>query len=97
MELGLRIGEVCGLKWSDIDTKSKILTVQRTVSRIYLGKNNTRVEISTPKTRSSARQLPIPEKLFPMLRQLKNCMPTTHGFYPETAASLLNPAVIAPV
>ena len=71
LELGLRIGEVCGLKWSDIDTKSKILTVQRTVSRIYLGKNNTRVEISTPKTRSSARQLPIPEKLFPMLRQLK--------------------------
>ena len=50
LELGLRIGEVCGLKWSDIDTKSKILTVQRTVSRIYLGKNNTRVEISTPKT-----------------------------------------------
>lgn len=49
LELGLRIGEVCGLKWSDIDTKSKILTVQRTVSRIYLGKNNTRVEISTPK------------------------------------------------
>ena len=62
---------MCGLKWSDIDTKSKIVTVQRTVSRIYLGKNNTRVEISTPKTRSSARQLPIPEKLFPMLRQLK--------------------------
>ena len=71
LELGLRIGEVCGLKWSDIDTKSKILTVQRTVSRIYLGKNNTRVEISTPKPRSSARQLPIPEKLLPMLRQLK--------------------------
>ena len=48
LELGLRIGEVCGLKWSDIDTKSKMLTVQRTVSRIYLGKNNTRVEISSP-------------------------------------------------
>ena len=71
LELGLRIGEVCGLKWSDIDTKSKILTVQRTVSRIYLGKNNTRVEISTPKTRSSARQLPIPENFLPILRQLK--------------------------
>ena len=70
-QLGLRIGEVCGLKWSDIDTKSKILTVQRTVSRIYLGKNNTRVEISTPKTRSSARQLPIPENFLPILRQLK--------------------------
>lgn len=71
LELGLRIGEVCGLKWSDIDLENKILIVQRTVSRVYCGKNNTRVEITTPKTRSSVRQLPIPKKLLRILQQLK--------------------------
>ena len=91
LELGLRIGEVCGLKWSDIDTKSKMLTVQRTVSRIYLGKNNTRVEISTPKTRSSARQLPIPEKLLPMLRQLKKQYADDAWFLSENSCKPVEP------
>ena len=35
MQLGLRIGEVCGLQWGDFDFKAGILTVRRTVSRIY--------------------------------------------------------------
>ena len=30
MELGLRIGEVCGLKWKDFDLGAGILTVRRT-------------------------------------------------------------------
>ena len=91
LELGLRIGEVCGLKWSDIDTKSKILTVQRTVSRIYLGKNNTRVEISTPKTRSSARQLPIPENFLPILRQLKKLYADDTWFLSENSRKPVEP------
>ena len=35
MQLGLRIGEVCGLQWGDFDLKANVLTVRRTVSRIY--------------------------------------------------------------
>ena len=32
---GLRVGEVCGLMWGDIDFDKRILTVRRTVQRAY--------------------------------------------------------------
>ncbi len=32
---GLRIGEICGLRFNDVDFESKIIHVQRTVERIY--------------------------------------------------------------
>lgn len=40
---GLRIGEVCGLKWSDIDFEKSILTVRRTVQRIRTGIHGTKL------------------------------------------------------
>ena len=33
---GLRIGEICGLKWSDINTDNGTITVNRTIERIYI-------------------------------------------------------------
>ena len=33
---GLRIGEICGLKWSDINTDNGTITVNRTIERIYM-------------------------------------------------------------
>ena len=35
---GLRIGEICGLKWSDINTDNGTITVNRTIERIYIVK-----------------------------------------------------------
>ena len=63
MELGLRIGEVCGLQWGDFDMEAGLLTVRRTVSRIYGPDGHTRLVIQTPKTRSSGREIPIPRSL----------------------------------
>lgn len=70
MELGLRIGEVCGLQWGDFDLKAGILTVRRTVSRIYDPDGRTKLVIQTPKTRSSGREIPIPRRLLPLLVEL---------------------------
>lgn len=36
LSTGLRIGEICALKWSDINVSDGILTVNRTIERIYL-------------------------------------------------------------
>ncbi len=71
---GLRIGEVCALRWSDIDFEKSILTVSRTVQRIQSGENGhaTRLMIGTPKSHSSQRSIPIPEFLMAMLRQMKS-------------------------
>ena len=36
LSTGLRIGEICALKWSDINVTDGILTVNRTIERIYI-------------------------------------------------------------
>ena len=71
MQLGLRIGEVCGLQWGDFDLKAGILTVRRTVSRIYCGAGCTKLVVQTPKTRSSGRERPLPHDLAALLRRLR--------------------------
>ena len=49
LELGLRIGEICGLQWSDFDLKLGTLNINRTVCRISCGNGHTKVEIPLPK------------------------------------------------
>lgn len=72
---GLRIGEVCGLKWSDLDVERALLTVQRTIERIYLieddGTKRTQIVVNTPKTINSAREIPLGKALMAMIRPLK--------------------------
>lgn len=38
MMTGLRIGEVCGLKWRNVDPKEKTITVDCTIARVYIPK-----------------------------------------------------------
>ena len=74
--LGLRESEVCGLKWEDIDLNRKIITVGRIISRVksFNTRNKTKLIITAPKTLSSNRILPLPEKLCKrMLIQKNNC------------------------
>ncbi len=63
MYMGLRIGELCALKWQDIDLEKRILTVSRTIQRIQTqnSKAKTMLVITEPKTASSKRSIPIPE------------------------------------
>lgn len=67
LHMGLRVGEVCGLKWEDIDFTKSILTVRRTVQRIPAGQG-TKLLIDTPKSRSSRRVIPIPAMLVKLLQ-----------------------------
>lgn len=62
---GLRIGEICALRWGDIHFEDKILCVQRTITRIQNvvsdPEEKTKIIIGPPKTGCSNRQIPIPE------------------------------------
>lgn len=71
LELGLRIGEICGLQWGDFDLKLGTLKIERTVCRISCGNEHTKVVIQTPKTRTSRREIPIPKYLLMMLKKLR--------------------------
>ena len=69
---GLRVGEVCGLMWGDIDFEKNILTVRRTVQRIRYGIHGTKLVIDTPKSRSSYRTIPIPTFIMKLLRDSRS-------------------------
>lgn len=71
---GLRIGEVCALKWSDINVSEGTLAVRRTIERIYNvegAERRTELVIGTPKTRNSCREVPMGRELLAMVRPLK--------------------------
>ena len=66
MYTGIRIGELCALKWSDIDFNDKLLTVNKTMLRIPQSDNEnirTSVIISSPKSDDSIRVIPVPDLL----------------------------------
>lgn len=69
-QLGLRIGEICGLKWEDFDLSAGIVTIQRTISRISCGDGHTKVVVQSPKTEKSNREIPLPKSLLRVLKQL---------------------------
>ncbi len=64
--LGLRRGELCGLRWSDVDLEHKTITIENT--RTQAGKKE--IEKGT-KTASSTRTLSLPETLCDMLKAPK--------------------------
>ena len=67
---GLRIGELCGLQMGDISLSDKTITVRRTVQRIYDKKAHTSyIHIGPPKTKSSARVVPIPSLLINIIKK----------------------------
>ena len=74
MQSGLRIGEVCGLMWQDIDLSAGEIHVRRTVSRIWLSDGDEKqneLHIGTPKTLSSVRDIPLSRNLAAIVRLLK--------------------------
>ena len=69
---GLRIGELCALKWEDIDLEERAIYVRKTLQRVYMEKdNNSKIIINSPKTTSSIRKVPINNKLYEILKPLK--------------------------
>lgn len=70
---GMRIGEICALKWSDVDFESCLINVNRTVLRIRntekRGKGpKTIIVTGTPKTDSSQRAIPVPKAIGKLLK-----------------------------
>ncbi len=74
LSTGLRIGEICALKWNDINITEGTITVSRTIERIYMvegEKKHTELVISSPKTRNSCREIPMSKELLAIVKPLK--------------------------
>ena len=73
LSTGMRIGEVCALKWSDFNIQKGTVSVQRTIERIYFvgnGKPYTKLIINTPKTKNSKREIPISKEIQRAIKSL---------------------------
>lgn len=66
---GIRLGEICSLKWTDIDLKEKILYVNTTVQRIAVDgmERKTKLLEGTPKSSFSKREIPLSEDIIELL------------------------------
>lgn len=74
LHTGLRIGEICALRWEDIDSENGMLQVQRTLERIYVlsdGNKHTELQLSTPKTKNSQREIPLTKDLLRLLKPFR--------------------------
>lgn len=77
MYSGLRLGEICGLKWKDIDFDDKIISVNKTVLRIEDEKNQcakTSKMIFSPKTMTSQRLVVMTDFLCDYISHYKKIM-----------------------
>ena len=72
---GIRIGELCALKWEDVDFKKNCLTINKTIQRVYIkdkDKNISKVIITTPKTKNANREIPINKDFLEILKKIKS-------------------------
>ncbi len=71
---GLRVGEICALKWEDISFEEHTLFVHHTMQRIQVNDckdGKTKILISTPKSNCSIRRIPLPNDLCKTLLKFK--------------------------
>lgn len=78
---GMRLGEMCGLTWNDIDDSKKIVSVKQSVYLVYNNKkycdikefqHKSGIEVNPPKTKSSVRVIKLPQIVFDFFNKLKN-------------------------
>lgn len=69
LSTGLRLGEICALKWKDIDMEQMLIHVNRTVQRIEIKNGVTKTALleTAPKSAFSLREIPISKALVSML------------------------------
>lgn len=71
---GLRVGELCALKWEDVSFEDKYIHVCKTMQRLQKKDSldyKTEIIISTPKSDCSIRNVPIPDKLLQLMQEYR--------------------------
>ncbi len=65
---GMRIGEICALKWKDVSKEDQSIAVYQSMQRVQrLDENKTEVIVQAPKSASAFRRVPVPEEMAKVL------------------------------
>lgn len=88
---GMRIGEVCALRWEDFDFNSGILHINKTLQRIACKTESTKtkIQITSPKSKSSIRRIPLSKRLLSYLLVIKPENPM--GYILTNSESIVEP------
>lgn len=71
---GIRIGELCAIRYEDISVNERIIKITKTLQRLQtFSENNERTEIviTEPKSHSSSREIPIPDFIMDIILTFK--------------------------
>lgn len=70
---GIRIGEICALRFDDISLQERSIRVNKTMQRLQTlnekSKSKTTIVISSPKSAASCREIPLPDFIIDVIRQ----------------------------
>lgn len=85
---GVRIGELCGLQMKDISLTDKTININKTVQRIYdKRKKSSYLHIGPPKTKTSARTIPVPSLLMNIIKKFYTDNPNHYFLTGKTKPS----------
>ncbi len=79
LNTGMRVGELCALKWDCISLPEQSIYIRRTMQRLQNlddSPDRTRINVTTPKSHCSIRTIPIPDHLMAFIKEIKadeNC------------------------
>ena len=91
---GLRIGELCSLKWTNINLVNRTITITNTILRIKNFDDNsskTKVIFNTPKSLKSLRIIPIPSQILKYLTELKNNVSSENNYFLTNSLKYMEP------
>ena len=70
---GMRVGEICALKWEDFSFQEKSIHVHNTMQRLQIPDSTTaqktRIMVTSPKSKCSIRTIPIPDSLIQLIQK----------------------------
>ena len=77
---GIRIGELCALRWSDINTNEKTVFIGATIQRIHSfdTAEKTKILIGAPKSDTSIRTIPLTDSAAEFCRRFDVCDPNAY-------------------
>ena len=72
LNTGMRVGEICSLKWKNIDLANRYIYIENTMQRVYNEQQrNSNIMIDKPKSDCSIRSIPINQRLFEILKSIR--------------------------
>ena len=90
LHTGMRIGEICALRWPDIDFAEQMLSIRSTVIRNKSGQ----LAIAPPKSETSQRTIPITRQLTNLLTEERKRNSSEYVFSSPRKDTFLNPRTL---